>query len=224
LQDARLGPGPSHTTPERTASMSQTPAQSHDDHSARSVSLARHLLLQGEASSMNLIRPPLDVAALSQLDPTLSLPQALQLAQSRQRMPGGVDALNTNVMGSNQSMLSQLSQTLSLSNQSSLHNSLLDQANTRMAILSALQGGTAIFSSSLSAPLFASSTVPRQELLLSHLSSSRARMLLEQLVLQGRLSLSEHRLVSLLPPDQQLDIVTRLMTGGLDQNRIGGGR
>jgi hypothetical protein len=30
--------------------------------------------------------------------------------------------------------------------------------------------------------------------------------------------------VSLLPPDQQLDFVTRLMTSGLDQNRIGGGR
>jgi hypothetical protein len=224
LQDPRLGSGPSHTTPERSASMSQIPAQSHDDHAARSVSLARHLLLQGEASGMNLIRPSLDVATLSHLDPTLSLPQALQLAQSRQLMPGGVDAMNTNVMGSNQTILSQLSQALSLSNQSSLHNSLLDQANSRMAILSALQGGTGSLPSSLSAPLFASSTVSRQDLILSHLSSSRARMLLEQLVLQGRLSISEHRLVSLLPPDQQLDFVTRLMTSGLDQNRIGGGR
>jgi hypothetical protein len=211
-------------TPERSATASQIPAQNHDDHAAHNISLARHLLHQGEASSLHLVRPQLDVAALSQLDPPLSLPHALQLAQSRQRIAGGVDGLNPNAAVANHNILSQLSQALSLSTQNPLHNSLLGQANSRMAILSALQGGSGHLSSSLNASLLASSTHPRQELLLNHLSSSRARILLEQLVLQGRLSLSEHRLVSLLPPDQQLDIATRLMTNGLDQSRFGGGR
>jgi hypothetical protein len=146
----------------------------------------------------------------------------LQLAQSRHRMPGGADALNMNV--ANQSILSQLSQALSLPSQNPLHNTLLGQANPRLAILNVLQGGSGHLPSSLNAPLLASSAHPRQELLLNHLSSARARMVLEQLVLQGRLSLSEHRLVSLLPPDQQLDIATRLVTSGIDQNRISGGR